>query len=190
MKIKSLVLMLLLGLTPMFGESKIFDKKSYSLIGIEAGYNSFDVYAMDKSGASIFDKKTNFSHAGIKIGAQTQDYRLFLSARYNKINNFDYAYMIGVELQYLINISKEINFFLGVNTGMADMKHADKDGFVRSISDSYFGGDLGINFHLDETMDLELGVKLIELSATNLKNDITYTYDSIVTTYISIIFKF
>ncbi len=188
--IKSFVLMLLLGVSPILAKSSTFDKDTYSLIGIEAGYNSFNIDAINNNGTSAFDKKIGFPHAGIKMGAQSKDYRLFLSSRYNKISNFDYAYMIGLEIQYLINFSKETNLFLGLNIGKAEMKYIDKQKFVRTISDSYIGGDIGINYHLDETMDLEFGLRLMQINTKNLKNDISYTFDTIMTTYMSIIFKF
>lgn len=187
---KNLVWMLLLAVTPIFAESTILGSKTYSLVGIEAGYNGLSMSALNDDGTPAFDETTNYAHAGIKIGAQNENYRIFLSARYNKIDDFDYAYTMGVEFQYLINFSKHANLFLGAGMGMAEMEYLDDKNFVRTISDPYVGGDIGVNYHVNESIDLELGVRLISLDANNLKNDITYTFDTITTGYTSVIFKF
>lgn len=185
--IKSIVLAALLVMTPLAAKS-VGGKNS--LIGVDIGFNSLDMNGKNTTGVSVFDEKENFAHIGLKIGAESETYRIFLSTRYNNISDFDYSYLMGLEFQYLIGLTNEMNLFFGANGGYAEMKLVDSNKYERTISDPYYGGDIGINYHLNETMDLEFGVRYMSLDAQNLKNDITYSFDSIISTYVGIIYKF
>jgi hypothetical protein len=69
----------------------------------------------------------------------------------------------------------------------------------RTISDPYFGGDVGFNYHLNKTYDLEIGARVMATDAKNTQTinyptsgarNVTYTFDNLVTGYASIIVKF
>ena len=92
-----------------------------SLIGFEAGYSAFD-YERTTAGVVDASETVNLAHAGVKIGDETNDYRVFLSARALDGGDFDYARAYGIELQYLLNVSKMANVYFGVNTGIVDMR--------------------------------------------------------------------
>ena len=158
---------------------------SYSLVGFEGGYSTFDV---ENTTAS---KKTSpsFGQGGIKIGAQTKNYRLFLSARHCEVDGFDYANTYGAEAQYLFNFSKYANLYLGVNAGKISMRMDSTEG-TRTVSDTFLGGDIGVNIHLGETIDLELGARVIGLDISSTLGGVTYTFDNISTGYMSFIFKY
>jgi len=161
-----------------------------SLVGFEGGYSSFDV---EKSPANPNENIQTYDvgEVGLKIGAQTTNYRIFLSLRNYFPDDYDYFLSYGIEFQYLFNFTKSMNFFLGINAGMIDGRFTPTgESSSRTISDPYFGGDLGFNYHINETYDIELGLRTMTTDATNTKNDVTYTFDNIVTGYASFIIKF
>jgi len=161
-----------------------------SLIGFEAGYSAFD-YERTTSGVSDARKTVNLNHGGIKIGAESNNYRLFLSARAFDGGDFDYARAYGLEFQYLLNFSKMANFYLGVNAGTVDMRFEDKsNNKTVKLGDTYVGGDLGVNIHLGESADFELGARVMSLNASATDGAVKYDFDNIVTGYASIIFKY
>jgi len=156
-----------------------------SLVGIEGGYNSLG----HEQNSPFNNDAYNLGSAGIKIGAQNGQYRLFVSGRYYNSKNFDYMTTLGVELQYLLNVSSGVNCFLGFNVGMANIGFT-RSNFKRTISDSYYGGDLGLNFHLTESLDLEVGARVMDIEAENTHNNITYKFDTMISGYSSLIYKF
>lgn len=167
-----------------------YEFKTSSLIGIEAGYSSFD-YERSTSGVTDQKKTVNFNHGGIKIGAESRNYRLFLSARAFDGGDFDYARAYGVELQYLLNVSKMANIYFGVNTGKVDMKFDDSTNAKSvKLDDTYFGGDVGMNIHLGSRADFEVGARIMSLNASATDGTAKYDFDNIVTGYASIIFKY
>ncbi len=184
---KIIVATLLITSPLLAREESVYKFNSYSLVGIEAGYSNFDV---ESDEAAPLRKTYKFGHGGLKIGAQTENYRLFLSGRYCSIDDFDYAYMVGAEAQYMMNFSSIANLYLGINTGIAEMRFIDRTNLTRNISDPYIGGDVGFNIHLGRELDFELGVRYIKLDAKNNKSSITYTFDNITSGYMSLIFKY
>jgi len=159
---------------------------TYSLVGIEGGYNSVDVDMGESS-----NSKHKMPYAGLKLGAQTDEYRLFTSVRYFSGDDFDYITTYGLELQYLLNFSKSVNFYFGINTGIANIKYSPVNGEkYRTTSDGYFGGDAGISMHLSDTTDLEIGLRYIDIGASNTIKNVTYTFNSMTHGYASLIYKF
>ncbi|MDA3907453.1 MAG: hypothetical protein PF437_00040, partial [Sulfurimonas sp.] len=105
--------------------------------------------------------------------------------------DFDYARAYGVELQYLLNFSKMANVYFGVNAGKVDMRYEDKtNSNTFKIDDTYLGGDVGVNIHLGESADFEVGARVMSLNATATNGAVKYDFDNIVTGYASIIFKY
>ena len=161
--------------------------KNLSLIGFEGGFSSMEV---SNDETPVVVNKYSFLSAGLKLGAEMEYYRLFLSTHYYPISGFDYAYTLGAELQYLVNFSKSTNFFLGINTGIAEMKFLDSKNVSRTISDQYIGGDMGLNYHFNKSFDWEVGMRIMNLNAENERNNVTYTFDNMFSVYTSIIFKY
>lgn len=163
---------------------------SESLVGIEGGYTSFDI-EKNQPGNPADIKKYNKGEAGLKIGARTKNYRLFLSARGYFIPDYDYFATLGAELQYLFNFSKIANFYIGANGGMLDARFTPTgESSSRELFDPYYGGDLGFNIHLGKIADLELGARAMISNAENTKNNITYKFDHLITGYGSLIFRY
>jgi len=165
----------------------------YSLIGIEGGYTSInsDVDNFTNSTSENVDKSVG--NIGVKIGAQSYNYRIFLTANYytNPDSSYDYVATYGGQLDYLLNVSEKMNFYIGVNGGLVNMKFiAPNETSKRLIADPYYGADAGINFHASKLIDLELGARLMLLDAVNTKSNVAYTFNNFVTGYASIIFKF
>lgn len=160
--------------------------KGTSLVGIEGTYNTFDI-----SNDAAYSDELVYLATGIKIGAQTDGYRLFLSARNNFIPTYDYSYAIGAEAQFLMNFSSVANMFMGINTGTLSLKFDDEAGLNRKVSSKYFGGDIGLNLHLSDTSDLEIGARKIRLTEpSHLQGGVTYSFENITNIYVSLIFKY
>jgi len=160
----------------------------YSFVGSEGGFGRLDV-ERDDGTISTINKKDMYG-GGLKIGAQTDDYKIYLNANYYDADDFDYMTTYGVGLQYMFNFSKVMNAFLGVNAGVANMRFLIPGETSRTISDPYVGGEAGLNIHLGKTIDLELGARILSMDAENTKGGITYTFDNMVTGYASINFKY
>jgi len=160
-----------------------------SLVAIEGSYNSYDV---ENDATPAVRKKVDFGGVGLKIGAQTETVRVFLSARDNFIDGYDYAYSYGGEVQYLFNFASFANFFVGANGGYTNMRFVDSSNNSAKVDSMYFGGDAGFNIHLGDGIDFEVGGRMMKLSdaTTTTSTPLTYTLDNIITGYASIIFKY
>ena len=118
----------------------------YSFVGIEGGIGRLDV-EKDNGSVSTINKKDMY-FGGIKIGAQTDNYKIYLNANYYEADDFDYMTTYGVGLQYMFNFSKHVNAFLGLSAGVANMRFLVPGETSRIISDPYVGGEGGFNIHL------------------------------------------
>jgi len=172
------------------------DWKTQSLVAVEGGISSFD---LNNNTGAPSDSQSPAS-IGLKIGAEAQTYRIFLGGRTYGVNDqFDYANSFGASLQYLFRFSTHFNIFAGINGGVINMEFDDSLGQVRSVSQGYVGGDLGANFSLNHNFDIEVGVRYMNLNAENTryvddgtgaKTPYTYDIDNMVTTYVSLVYKF
>ena len=163
---------------------------SKSLVGVEAGYSSVD-YEFGTT-LSNSQSRDTIPMGGLKIGAESKNYRVFLSGRYfyDSSRNYDYISAYGAEIQYKFNPTKVFDIFIGANAGIANLKWKNtSETFSRTISTTYFGGDLGANIHLGESVDWEIGARVMSLNDTNTINNATYRINTIVSGYTSIIFK-
>jgi len=168
-----------------------YEFDTVSLVGIEGGYTNVD-YEREVSSTNSTPYSLNVANIGLKIGAETEDFRVFLSGRYFHDSGKDYEYitMYGAELQYKFNVTQMFNIYLGANAGIANLKFSASDEtFSRTLSEPYFGGDLGTNIHLGDSVDLELGGRVMSLQATNTKAGVTYRINNLVSAYASIIFR-
>ena len=169
----------------LYAEDMTFDAKS--LIGIEGGFTNAEV----KNSAAAKKKYQN-GEAGFKIGAQEEHYRLFLSARYYFLGDeFDKLMTFGIEGQYMFNFSKRANFFVGANGGkLYGTFKMKSEAFDRKFSDIYYGADAGFNIHINETYDVEIGVRYITSNASDTQGGVTYDFDNMTTGYMSLIIKY
>ena len=178
------ILIALFSSSSAMASSYVFNTKS--LVGIEGTYNTFDI-----SNDAAYSDELSYMGAGIKIGAQSDNYRLFLSARNNFISDYDSSHAIGAEAQFLMNFSSVANMFLGVSTGTMSLKFDDEASLNRKVSSKYYGGDIGFNLHLSDTSDLEIGYRKIRLTEpSHLQGGVTYDFENITNIYISLIFKY
>jgi opacity protein-like surface antigen len=162
---------------------------SNSLVGFEVGYTSFKVE--DPTGADETEQSVS---GGMKIGAETRNVRLFLSFKNAFVEDFDKSYMYGAELQYLFNIASFANFFIGANYGKVNMEFDDGTN-NREFSTSYMGGDAGLNFHVTDSLDIEIAGRYMTLNDSEHTlgtgaTATTYTFDDIITGYMSLIYKY
>lgn len=148
------------------------------LVGVELGYGNLNAGG---SGHNLYA-------GGLKIGAKSDDYRVYLSARKLQIDDFESANAIGAELQYLIPINEKWNAFMGLNAGKIGMKTNTLPA-QREISTYYYGGDLGVNMALSSSVDLEIGGRLMYMNYTHTLVNSRYNVDSLVQGYASIVFK-
>ena len=187
-KMKTIILGVALTATSLFAGSADYKLNAMSLVGIEGGGSSIDY----TYGSANGPQTTTVANLGLKIGAETEDFRVFLSTRYlyDTSNSYDYILTYGGELQYKFNAFEIANFFIGVNGGMANIRFSPSDGTeYRTLTSPYIGGDIGTNIHLGKTTDLELGGRFINIDDTNTINSIDYNIRTIASVYASIIFK-
>jgi hypothetical protein len=167
-----------------------YEVDTYSLVGVEGGYSSFDYERTDAAG-SVKRTDGELLHGAIKVGAQSNHYRIFLSARFFDMDNFDYARMYGIEGQYMFDFSKMANFYIGINAGTTDMKFVDSENAQSlKVSKPYYGGDLGVNVHFGDSIDWEIGARYLAIDSTVTESNIEYSFDRIIMGYTSLIFKF
>ncbi|MEA1983599.1 MAG: hypothetical protein U9N39_08635 [Campylobacterota bacterium] len=192
--IKSRLQKVLLGLvivsSSLMSDTSIYRNESNSLVGIEGGIDALNYEYGVRTNNTI--NNTWLGHAGLKIGAESKDFRVFLSGRYfyDNESRHDYIMTYGAEIQYKFNISKFFNAYMGANAGIANMAfRANGENFTRTISDPYYGGDLGFNIHLGKQVDWELGGRVMSIQADNIREGKTYHVNQIVSAYTSIIFK-
>jgi len=147
------------------------------LIGVEVGYigTKYNTPGMqatetDENGAASI---------GLKLGAEGRHYRVFVEGRYWNTDAYDNAVSAGLALQYLIRPTETMNIFLGVNTGF--ISSTDK-----SKGDPYYGGDIGVNFDLQENLGLEVGARYSDVDEG--RED--YAVGEFYQMYVSVIFKF
>ena len=189
-RLKTVVLGLALTASSLMADMSNYEFQTNSLVGVEGGYNALGYEYGTPTNNDI--KRTWVGHGGLKLGAETKDFRVFLSGRYyyDSSSAHDYIVTYGAEIQYKFNVTKIFNVYMGANGGIANMAfRAGGESFTRTISDPYFGGDLGINVHLGKSVDWELGGRVMSIQADNLREGKTYHVNQLVTAYTSIIFK-
>lgn len=163
-----------------------------SLLGIEGGYNtlSSEVTATSGTTTSFNEQSQKAYNLGLKMGSQNEHLRVFISGRYFVNSEYDNFYTYGGEMQYMFNVFSRLNVFMGASYGRANLKFtASGETFSRNVETGYRGGDIGANIHVSDSLDLELGGRIISLEATNLNNSTTYKFNDIKSVYGSLIFK-
>jgi hypothetical protein len=164
--------------------------KTESLFAIEGGYSDLSA---DVSQSAYSVQNAGMGHVGLKLGAQGENYRVFLSGRYYAAEKSNTLATAGAEIQYKFNFSNPVDFFIGANGGVAFIKIGQSDdGALASVSTNapYFGGDAGFNYHASELIDLELGVKYMNIDDTVTQGATTYEFNNMTTAYASIIIKY
>jgi hypothetical protein len=193
--LKKVILASTLLITSLSAYDKFGDITESSLIGVEIGGGRISTERTDASSSSVKFKTTDkaLAHFGLKLGAENEHYRVLLSGRYAKDtgNLFDYIMSYEVEGDYLFNVSRYANIFLGIHAGATYLKFTlNGEPYSRTISSGYYGGNVGVNFHATRTMDIELGTRFSLLDASNIKNKVKYEVDDTLSAYCSIIFKY
>lgn len=185
---KAVLCLTLLGSVLSAGEILSYQPEVRSLVGIEGGYSSLDYH---KDSQAITSAR--LSNIGLKLGAETDDFRVFVSGRFfhDVTNRYEYLTTFGGEIQYKLSPVKAFDFFIGINGGYSFMRFDSGDGFgPRSINAPYFGGDIGTNIHLGSKTDLEIGGRVMSIQATHASNTYgDYNIGNIVNAYASLIFK-
>lgn len=163
-----------------------YDSKPNSLIGFEIGSANMDVSSDDVG----YNKTLGAMNYAFKVGSQTDNYRLFLSYRFYDGEDFKSLTTMGAEIQYMVDLASFMNVFIGVNAGVVDIEFLDAGNLTRAVSQQYVGGDVGFNFHIGESFDIELGARIMSIQADHSLDSKTYTFGDIVTGYGSLIYKF
>lgn len=176
------------------GTTLLSASESASLVGIEGGYSSVASEITDRAATPnrYTQDSSTMGNVGLKIGAEGKNYRVFLNGRYYHADaEYDSLATYGVDAQYKFDFSSAFDIFIGVGAGIANAKfNLPGEPFTRTISDPYYSGDLGVNIHMGKSFDLELGGRYTSLEALNSKSSVDYTFNNIVTGYMSIIYKY
>nr|WP_275851794.1 hypothetical protein [Sulfurimonas sp. SAG-AH-194-C20] len=162
-------------------------QSKHSLFAIEGGTSNLRAET-NVGGYNI--QKSNMGHFGLKLGAESEKYRVFFSARNFIAEPNNKLLTAGVEAQYKLNFSKSVNFFIGVNGGSAYIE-VGPDGVNPGldVTTPYFGGDFGLNYHASELIDVELGAKYMLIDSTITQGTTIYDFRDLTSFYGSIIFK-
>jgi len=144
-------------------------------------FDTHSLFALEGGIADLDGESSEIATAGLKIGAQTENYRVFLSARHFNTDDLHSLNAYGAEVQYMFNFSKPVNFFIGANGGQATVKVSSA---VSSESSVYYGGDAGFNIHASELIDVEVGARYMKL-----QDDVMAVDNDIVSAYASVIIK-
>jgi len=191
--LRTVCLAAILLTTSLAAEEFKIDSDTYSLVGIEAGYSRIDSELNDFTNTSQMNVGSDLSSIGFKVGAETANYRVFLNSTYlnDYKSSYDYIATYGVVFQYKFNISKETNMFVGVNSGIANMKFKLKgENLTRTLSNSYIGGGFGFDVSMSKSLDFEVGARYLNMQASNVKNNKEYILNDMMSYYTSLIFKF
>ncbi len=179
--LRKVILAVIMVTAPLVASEYAF--QTDSLFAIEGGGSNIGV----EHTGGVYDE-TSIANIGLKIGAQTESYRVFLSARYYDADNLSTLNTYGGEVQYLFNFSKPVNFYLGANAGVANVKIAIPGDPSESASEMYYGADAGFNIHATELIDVEIGARYLALQEDVVSTS-GATVDGIVTAYASVIIK-
>lgn len=179
--LRKIVLATMIVVAPLTAGEYSFD--SHSLFAVEGGVSNIGI----EGTGGVYDEES-IANVGLKIGAQTTNYRVFLSARYYDADNLSTLNTYGAEVQYMFNFSKPVNFFIGANGGVANVKIAIPGDPSERASEMYYGADVGFNIHASELIDVEIGARhmvlqedIVALSGAKV--------DGITTAYASVIIK-
>ena len=123
---------------------------------------------------------------GLKLGGESEHYRLFVSGRYHAVDNYDYVVTAGLELQYLLRFTEYFDIFLGINGGMMGSQ-ATISSTEYSVWNPYAGADAGVNIDVAENFGIELGVRMNQAFADSSE---VGSVDNLVEGYASLVFKF
>jgi len=123
---------------------------------------------------------------GLKLGGESEDYRVFISARYHVVDGFDSVITAGAELQYLLRAGENFNLFLGLNGGALGSQ-ATVGSTQYSYWDPYAGADIGANIDIHENFGLEFGARFNK--GFGDQND-PAVIDYLAEGYVSLVFKF
>ncbi|WP_304544400.1 hypothetical protein [Sulfurimonas microaerophilic] len=163
-----------------------------SLFAIEGGYSDLGANVYDSGvGISNLGKENGgMGTIGLKVGAQTENYRIFISARHYDADKLSRLNTYGAEAQYMFNFSEPVNFFVGINGGIANLRVTGTTTYDTAYENlNYIGGDLGFNYHATELVDVELGYRFMTFKDDIERSTYTYQLDRLQTFYVSAIIK-
>jgi len=184
----------LAGIVSVATASLLSAAENSSLVAIEGGYSNLSSEITNRAVTpnSYEEDKTKIGNVGLKIGAESKNYRVFLNGRYYFADaQYDSLATYGIDFQYKFDFSSAFDIFVGVGAGIANAKfNVPSEPFSRTISDPYYSGDIGVNLHVAENIDIEIGGRYMSLEALNSKSDMDYKFNDIMTAYASIVYKF
>ncbi|WP_345989398.1 outer membrane beta-barrel protein [Sulfurimonas sp. HSL1-2] len=153
------------------------EESAKGLIGVEAGYVNTKYNTENTAIGETSEVGT--ATLGLKLGAESRHYRVFIDSSFWYTDQYKKAGKIGASLQYLVPLGDVFNIFMGLNAGV-----------INSIGDTdvdpYYGADLGVNLNVSEDFGIELGARYCDVADSNA----ALVINDLVQGYISAIFKF
>ena len=167
-------------------------KYDRSLIAIEGGQVDSTLDTQTISGTTSTTSSTDMKggFGALKIGAESENFRIFISGRYHDLAEVDLAISGGVEFQFLGRIGDHFNIFIGANGGYAHFEVPDATNGTQRFGAGYYGGDAGVNIDFTDNFGLELGYKLMMLDAQQTAGSNTYKINNLNNAYVSFIYKY
>ncbi len=133
------------------------------LIGIEGGG------VVGHTPGGFTENNENGVSGGLKLGAESDEYRAYISGRVYDVGDLDYMQSVGLEVQYLLPLTDSMNIFLGGNGGWIRL-----GGNNGTESRGYFGGDLGVDFEINKKFGVEIGYRLSRIDANGNEFGVQY----------------
>ena len=156
-----------LGCVPLFSNDEDYTYKSQSLFAVEGGYSFYN---------NNVTREFSDLNFGLKVGAQSKNYRLFINANRDNASNGDNIYRGGLSVQHMFNFSSHANFFVGINAGLT----SGGDLNTGQEYPTYYGGDIGFNIYGEDNIDYEIAMRSMK----------TENFDTITAGYFSVIIKY
>lgn len=168
------------------------DSKDKSLIAFEGGYANI---ALNKTTTPNKDLSTQPLYGAFKIGAQSEHYRLYFSANYFHVKEYDYANSLGAEFHYLQPLNNTFGLFFGLNSSLINLR-ADSDEGKREFSTLAIGGDVGLDVDISKLITFQFATRYTPINVVNTRlnttktQEINYSLDSMLNLYMTLAFKF
>ena len=136
-------------------------------------------------GASSTADNQTVTQYGFKLGAKENDYRLFISYRYQDIDS-QTGYHIGLEFDAFYQMGA-FGIYLGPVAGYSWYDFAGQDTTARSVTLPYYGGNTGVTLDLG-IFELDAGARYayyMDATVDSVASQV-YTVNNMLTYYVGL----
>ena len=190
-KIVSIIATLfVLATTAQAAESSALDNWGVkTIIGIEGGFGQTSI---ETNATGATNQTPYLGGLGLKLGAEGQEYRIYIDGRYYIIDGVEFAFSGGATIQYIFRFSNFMNYFVGIEAGVTSFRYkVENESFTRETGlQLYYGANTGFNFDITDSVGIELGGRYMVMDAANTKDGVLTKIPYIAEGYLAIDFKY